>query len=120
MRRGNAFDLISLKKFIVGVEGIRKTLEDAIEDDYFEDKDSMAVINLMEKMVDHTVLAQIIEDAIDEEALIQMTAEEERKAAIADHLGANAAEKSEDEAEEKSEVSKGLWGKNEKWMVRPQ
>lgn len=120
MRRGTAFDLLGLKKTLFGVEIIRKTLEDGILDEIFDQEDSKAIVSLIEKMVDHGTLANIIDLAIDEEALMQRTLAEERRAGIVDNLGASAAEKMEDEEEEKSEVSKGLWGKNEKWVIRPE
>lgn len=120
MRRGTAFDLLGLKKTLFGVELIRKTLEDGILDEIFDQEDSHAILALVENLVDHSALAQLIDLAIDEEALMQRTVAEERRADMEDNLGASAAEKMEEEEEEKSEISKGLWGKNEKWVIRPE
>lgn len=75
---------------------------------------------LVGRLTDHTALAEAIEKAIDEEALIERTQEAERKAAVTETLGAAAAEKDEEVGTAADRRTEGLWGKDEPWAIRPE
>lgn len=135
LRRGSAFDLLSLKKTINVVDSVRLLLEDAFEcQDLHEDDQRVAIKALRQRLGRHGDLAEEIERAIDEEALVERTEIERRKTELALSLGETHADRlEEDEATVAATGSsanggggisgatftEGLWGRNEPWAVRP-
>lgn len=122
MRKGSpAFDLLSIKKVIMGVEEVRSVLTDSLELFTEEDQDNVRL--LLENFIDHTNLANLIEEAIDEVALDKRTREMERKTQVLETLGEGQGVKlmlmEEAEVQEDAEEEeKGLWGSKEDWVVR--
>lgn len=59
--------------------------------------------------------------AVDEEALVERTLREEKRAELLETLGTAAVEKEEEiVGGAASKMTEGLWGKNEPWAVRPE
>lgn len=116
--RGSPFDLLGLKKTIVGTEAVRENLTAALDD--LEHRDErQAVSALLERLTDHTELSRAIEEAIDEDALVERTRVMERKAAVTEAFGATAAQREEEEnGGQDGQYTEGLWGKNEPWAVK--
>ncbi|KAK4056998.1 hypothetical protein OIO90_001898 [Microbotryomycetes sp. JL221] len=117
--RGSPFDLLGLKRFIEGVQTIRHELE-ASTDSMRASDELESVANILERLEEHASLAQQIEMAVDEDALVERTKAQERKAAVSEALGSTAAEREEEEkGEDDGAYTSGLWGKNEPWAIKP-
>lgn len=138
MRRGDAFDLLGIAKFIKTTQLIRDRVaqEVSLESNAPERipsdlDDEGAASRLLEVIVGedgilqptaaHTsfsTLGHKIESTIDEEALQKRTTLAEKKAGIAEILGATQADRaiSEEEGEDRME---GVWGKDQDWVIRP-
>lgn len=117
LRRGSAFDLLQLKRTILGSQEIRRTVQDCI---YESSESPSAGEALLEKIPEHVDLAERIDAAIDEEALMKRTEKAERRAGIIENLGVGAAERAADEELEVARGTSGLWGKDEEWVVKPE
>lgn len=133
LRRGNAFDLLSLKRAILTDHKVHARMLDALADDERQDDSSWSEETLSERRDDrhtvrksllsrlslHETLAHAIEEAVDEEALTRRTMEAEKRAALVEEFGTTHADRAMDEEEESATWTEGLWGKNEEWAVRP-
>lgn len=116
LRRGSPFDLLSLKKTIHAVETVRELLSDSLDRDEIHEKDERSAIeHLLARFSNHGALAQEIERAIDEEALVERTQAEQRRAEIVSALGETQADR---EDESGGAYTPGLWGRNEPWAVK--
>lgn len=122
MRRGNAFDLLGLKRSIVVATQITRQLTNHLDSHSIVSPvlggQRLAVDAIIAGLGDHAPLAQEIEEAIDEEVLLKRTLEAEKRAGIEEALGATAADRAMQAEEDGSEWTEGLWGKNEKWAIR--
>ncbi|KAM0790603.1 hypothetical protein ACM66B_004468 [Microbotryomycetes sp. NB124-2] len=117
--RGSSFDLLGLKRFAVGVDTIRHELESALDVIELEDEKG-SVKSLLSRFGDHSALAEEIDRAVDEDALVERTKAQERRAAVLETLGSTAAQKEEEDSADGSSYTAGLWGKNEPWAIRPE
>lgn len=115
LRRGTAFDLLHLKRTILGAEDARRVIEDCLDE---SEEPPQAALDLLAKMDDHTALAKAIDEAIDEEALVVRTQKAERRAGIVENLGVGAADRAAEEEANEASKTNGLWGKNEEWVVK--
>lgn len=76
------------------------------------------VRKLLSRVGDFDQLASEIETAIDEEALMARTREEERKAVIAEEYGERTREREEEEETAVRAEGDGLWGQDQPWIVK--
>lgn len=117
MRRGTGFDLLSLKKTILAISEAHATLTEHLLDI----EEPLAVKFLLERLQEHTELAKLIENAIDEDALVKRTEAAERRLELLETYGPSGAEKILEEGDlEDWKVTEGLWGKNEPWVIKPE
>lgn len=136
MRRGDAFDLLGVAKFIKTSEAIRERVLEEMDREMFDSAsrlvDERAVRRLLEISAGDdgnlqsnavqngfTQLAQKIDSTINEEALQKRTTMAEKKAGIAELLGVTQADRAISDEEEYARVE-GIWGKDQDWVVRPE
>ncbi|SCV71327.1 BQ2448_2915 [Microbotryum intermedium] len=130
----HSFELLALKKVVVGVQEIRAILEDHLDSD--EMKERQVVEGVLARLHRHEGLAMAIERAIDEEALHERHEQALRTNELIESYGTGAVEKilaqeqerhalaeGEGDGDEggssKAASREGLWGKDEPWVIRP-
>ncbi|GAA5916314.1 uncharacterized protein JCM6883_003919 [Sporobolomyces salmoneus] len=129
LRRGSAFDLLGLKKTMRAIETIRKDIDArvpplksskrAIREHGFETQEEVAVTRAaIDKLGNFQQLASEIETAIDEDALMARTREEERRAMTAGIYGERERERQEEEETAERAEGDGLWGEDQPWVIR--
>ncbi|GAA5876958.1 hypothetical protein JCM16303_006351 [Sporobolomyces ruberrimus] len=128
LRRGSAFDLLGLKKTMRALETIREEIEARVPPtgatknllhEYGLTKEEVETVRkLLSRVGDFDQLASEIETAIDEEALMARTREEERKAMIAEEYGERTREREEEEETAVRAEGDGLWGQDQPWIVK--
>ncbi|GAA5944272.1 mismatch repair ATPase MSH1 [Sporobolomyces koalae] len=128
LRRGSAFDLLGLKKTMRALQTIRDEIEARVPPvgaskrllkQFGIDQEAVqAVRHLIARLGDFDQLATEIETAIDEEALLARSREEERKAMIAEEYGERAREREEEEETITRAEGDGLWGQDQPWVVK--
>ncbi|GAA5959549.1 hypothetical protein JCM3765_002367 [Sporobolomyces pararoseus] len=129
LQRGSAFDLLGLKKTMRALETIREEIDarvpplaspqHVLTDFGFNSEDEVQVVrDLVERIGRFSQLAREIEEAIDEEALMARTREEEKKAMIAEEYGERHREREEEEETAVRAQEDGLWGEDQPWVVK--
>lgn len=129
LQRGSAFDLLGLKKTMRALETIREEIvarvpplsssQQILVDFGFNSEDEVRVVrDLVERIGRFSQLAREIEEAIDEEALMARTREEEKKAMIAEEYGERHREREEEEETAVRAQEDGLWGEDQPWVVK--
>ncbi|GAA6006295.1 hypothetical protein JCM11491_002099 [Sporobolomyces phaffii] len=128
LRRGTAFDLLGLKKTMRALATIREELDDRLPPvkaskrvflEYGINKEEVeAVRDLVARIGSFDRLATEIETAIDEEALLARTREEERKAMLSEEYGERAREREEEEETVARTENDGLWGQDQPWVIK--
>ena len=139
MRRGDAFDLLGIAKFIKTSQIARERLvKEIVHDDLDAIKSLPSDLDdqgSARRLLDVSLgddrklqpnaaqlgflkLAEKIDATIDEDALQKRTTIAEKKASIAEILGTTQAERAIAE-EEEGERGEGIWGKDREWVVRP-
>ncbi|GAA5897557.1 uncharacterized protein JCM6883_006736 [Sporobolomyces salmoneus] len=129
LRRGSAFDLLGLKKTMRALETIRRDIDArvpslkaskrAIRESGFDSSEEIAVLRgLIDKLGNFEKLASEIETAIDEDALMARTREEERRAMTEEVYGERQRERQEEEETAERAEGDGLWGEDQPWVIR--
>ncbi|GAA6061012.1 hypothetical protein JCM10212_001068 [Sporobolomyces blumeae] len=131
LRRGTAFDLLGLKKTMRALDTIREeidarvpstmaveaTAEGAMLESLQRDE-ALAIRRLVDRLGDFSQLATEIEAAIDEDALMARTRDEERKAMVQEEYGERAREREEEDEVAARSENDGLWGDDQPWVVK--
>jgi len=128
LRRGTAFDLLGLKNTMRALQTIRQDSDDRLPQTGASDsilaeygltrEEVDAVRKLVSRLGNFDQLANEIEIAIDEEALMAQTRAQERKAMVAEEYGDRAKEREEEEELAVRAESDGLWGEDKFWVIR--
>ncbi|GAA5851789.1 hypothetical protein JCM3766R1_006136 [Sporobolomyces carnicolor] len=131
LQRGSAFDLLGLKKTMRALDTIRQDIDARIPprsvgggagDDVksgFESRHQVDVlVKAIDKLGQFDALALEIEMAIDEDALMRRTRDEERKAMIEDAYGERHREREEEEETAVRARGDGLWGDDQTWVIK--
>lgn len=124
--RGSPFDLLGLKRTMLAASEVHRSLRLMEEEEGGEAAGEKDALRAMRERLERAgagraganeVLARGIEEAVDEQALVERTLAEERRMELSERLGAAAVERDEELSGGKTE---GLWGKDEPWAVRAQ
>lgn len=96
-----------------------KASKRAIRESGFDSSEEIAVLRgLIDKLGNFEKLASEIETAIDEDALMARTREEERRAMTEEVYGERQRERQEEEETAERAEGDGLWGEDQPWVIR--
>ncbi|TNY23302.1 muts domain V-domain-containing protein [Rhodotorula diobovata] len=126
LRRAHpAHDLLGLKRTMRALAVVRQELASALPLLGPDDAAQSAVRTLRDELGEFDQLADEIDEAIDEDALMRREEQAEREAVLAAELGERAASRARLEREATEEgggggaEGEGLWGEGQAWVIRP-
>ncbi|TNY19060.1 muts domain V-domain-containing protein [Rhodotorula diobovata] len=120
-----AHDLLGLKRTMRALAVIRQELASVLAVLEPDESAQLAVRALRDELRQWDALADEIDEAIDEDALLMREEQAEREAVLAAELGERAAARARSEREAVEESGAGgaegggLWGERQAWVIRP-